>query len=173
MYLGLGAGPYSFSTTVQFIPTTGSFFKDLFTGHKNFSMAEKSQIDWWMQNQASFDVINKVEDSVGNLYYIISGKDAKLVNDTIDRVKPQIAKFSDTKYAVLQAIKEGTQEAAGIVGQAGAKVIEVAGGAAKELATPIVKAAFPYVLGGVIILGGVFFLYMEGQKKVRSYVTRS
>jgi hypothetical protein len=163
-----GFGDYNFSTTVQFSPHKGFF--DFLTGHPNFSQYEKSQIDWWMrQSEGAYSVINTTSDVAGNLYYIVGGQDAKLVNDSLARIKPQIEKFSDIAYTLPQAITES----AGVVGQVGAKVIKTAGKAAGELAVPIVKSLMPYVFGGILLVGGALFLYATAQKKVRSYVARS
>ena len=158
MFGYLNAGPYAFSTTVQFKPKPG-----ILSGMIGpyFSLYEKSQLDWWMQNQASFDVTGKTSDSAGNLYYIISGKDPSLVNDAIARVKPMAEKFSNINYVLPQVIKE----AAGDVGTAAAKIT----GFSLEVIWQALKPMMPYVLGAAVIIGGVTYIYGKGVKKVRQF----
>lgn len=152
------AGPYSFSTTVQFKPKPG-----ILSGMIGpyFSPYEKSQLDWWMQNQAAFDVTGKTSDSVGNLYYIISGKDPTLVNDAIARVKPMAEKFSNINYVLPQAIKE----AAGDIGTAAAKVT----GFSLEVLWAGLKPLAPYIIGGIVVVGIATYTYGKGVKKLQRF----
>ena len=167
MFYGFGAGPYTFSTTVQFSPSAG-FLSDLFGAKPAFSQYERNQIQWWMeQSSGTYDIIDKTSDSAGNIYYIISGKDAKLVNDSLARILPQVNKYSKISYTLPQAVKEAASD----VGAGAAAVIKTAGESALNIAAPVLKAAMPYILGGVILAGSALYLYGQGAKKVRRYVS--
>lgn len=158
MFGYLAAGPYSFSTTVQFKPKPGMLSTVI---GPYFSPYEKSQIEWWMQNQAVFDVTGKTSDVNGNLYYIISGKDPTLVNDAIARVKPMAEKFSNINYVLPQAIKE----AAGDVGEAAKKIT----GFSLEVLWAALKPMMPYIIIGGVVFVGVTYTYGKGVKKLRQF----
>jgi hypothetical protein len=155
---------FQFATTVQFKPRSPGLLKLYGILGNRFSPYEASQIDQMMkQQEGPYTIIQKTSDSAGNIYYIVGGQSVELVNDSLLRIKPYIDKFSDFNYTLPQAIKE----AAGDVGTAAAKIT----GFSLEVIWQALKPMMPYILGAVVIIGGVTYAYGKGAKKVRQAIT--
>jgi hypothetical protein len=166
MFGYLSAGPYFFSTTIQFKPKPGLLASMGFA--PNFSAYEKLQIDQMMrQQEGPYSIINKTSDANNNIYYIVGGQSLELVNDSLARIRPYIEKFSDISYVLPQAIKETASD----VGAGAASVVKVVAESALNIAAPVVKAMMPYILAGVVLAGSALYLYGQGAKKVRRYVS--
>ncbi len=148
---------YQYITTVQFIPKTG-ILSNLFGSR--FTSYEKSQLDWWMRTGGSgvFDVlsVNESSNDPHILIYTIGSNNQQLADSAIERIKPNAIKYADIIYNT----KIATREALQTVANATSDIIVSTG---QTLIAPIIKSFAPYIIGGLILIGGALYVYSQIQ----------
>lgn len=164
-FRGFGAGPYSFVTTVIYTPKAGALKLFGLFGTR-FAPAEKTQLDYWMKNVGvgAFEVISvKESDSDPHtLIYTVGSNNQALAESAIERIKPNAIKFSDIWYNTQTAIKEAASD----VGEAAKKVTTFS----LEVFWQALKPMLPYIIGGVIVIGGVVYTYGQASRKAKAYM---